>query len=103
MVASAASSWFSIPFENARAAFYADKAYPQDLRKNYASIFDALRRIPGEEGAYYLFKGSSPIIARNYCLFSISVFIYDFLRDWFYITREGAFGGDMPRNMRVIV
>ena len=98
----ALTSWFSVPFENARAAYYADKTYPSELRKGYKSIFDALRRIPSEEGANYLIKGASPIMARNYCLFSASVFLYDFMRDFFYLLREDAHGGDMARPFRII-
>jgi solute carrier family 25 oxoglutarate transporter 11 len=51
----------TIPFENARRAYYADKTWPLELRRGYTSPFNALYRIPFEEGAAYLFKGGFPI------------------------------------------
>jgi hypothetical protein len=37
-------------------AYYADKTFPKELQKGYKSYFNALVRIPFEEGPYYLFK-----------------------------------------------
>ncbi len=47
----------TVPFENARRAYYADKTWPVELRRNYTSPTQALLRIPFEEGPYYLFRG----------------------------------------------
>jgi hypothetical protein len=54
----------TVPFENARRAYYADKTWPLELRRNYKSPIQALLRIPFEEGPTYLFKGGFPIIAN---------------------------------------
>lgn len=55
-----------VPFELARMAYYADKTYPKELQRGYSSYFNALRRIPFEEGPYFLFKNSAPIYIRNF-------------------------------------
>lgn len=55
--------WTTIPFETARRAYYADKSWPVELRRNYRSPLNALMRIPFEEGIYYLFRGGLPIAA----------------------------------------
>lgn len=54
----------TVPFENARRAYFADKSWPLELRKGYTSPTNALLRIPFEEGLYYLFKGGLPHIAN---------------------------------------
>ena len=51
----------TVPFENARRAYFADKTWPVELRRNYTSPTNALLRIPFEEGPYYLFRGGFPI------------------------------------------
>lgn len=51
----------SIPFENAKRAYYADRTWPKELRRGYTSPLNALIRIPFEEGPAYLFKGGFPI------------------------------------------
>jgi hypothetical protein len=52
---------FTIPFENARRAYFADKSWPLELRRGYTSPLNALVRVPFEEGPSYLFKGGFPI------------------------------------------
>jgi hypothetical protein len=64
VLAFGATSWLTVPFENARRAYYADKTWPLELRRNYKSPIQALLRIPFEEGPTYLFKGGFPIIAN---------------------------------------
>jgi solute carrier family 25 (mitochondrial oxoglutarate transporter), member 11 len=51
----------SIPFENARRAYYADKTWPLEMRRGYTSPVNAFIRIPFEEGTSYLFRGGFPI------------------------------------------
>lgn len=62
MAAFAPTCWLTVPFENARRAYYADKQWPLELRRNYTSPTQALLRIPVEEGLGYLFKGGFPIV-----------------------------------------
>jgi hypothetical protein len=58
------TAWLTVPFENARRAYYADKTWPLELRRNYTSATQALFRIPFEEGPAYLFKGGFPLVAN---------------------------------------
>jgi solute carrier family 25 oxoglutarate transporter 11 len=62
-------------------AYYADKTFPQELQKGYKSYFQALRRIPFEEGPYYLFKNTFPFIARNFFQTLTLFYSYDWLKD----------------------
>ena len=61
IMAFAPTCWLVIPFENARRAYYADKTWPIELRRNYTSPTQALFRIPFEEGPTYLFRGGFPL------------------------------------------
>lgn len=100
VLSAAATCWLSVPIETAKAAYYADRTYPEHLKKGYKSIVDTLIRIPKEEGFYYLWKGAAPIMARNYTMFSGAVYLYDFLRDWFFVYQEGNdMGGDMGNGL----
>jgi solute carrier family 25 (mitochondrial oxoglutarate transporter), member 11 len=81
LLMSALSAPISIPFELARMAYYGDKSFPPELRKNYTSFFNTLRRIPFEEGPYFLFKNSSPIFVRNFFQTFTLFYTYDFLKD----------------------
>lgn len=71
----------SVPFEYAKIAYYADKTFPEELQKGYKSYFNALRRIPFEEGPYYLFKGSAPFIVRNFFQTLTLFYSYDYIKD----------------------
>jgi hypothetical protein len=64
-------------------AYYADKTFPQDLQRGYKSYFHALRRIPFEEGPYYLFRNSFPFVARNFIQTLTMFYSYDWLKDKF--------------------
>jgi len=81
MLVAAATSWISVPFEYARMAYYGDKTFPPELQKGYKSYFNALRRIPFEEGPYYLFKNCFPLLARNFFQTFTMLFMYDWLKD----------------------
>lgn len=81
LVMSLLTAPLSIPFEVARMAYYGDKTFPPELRKNYSSYFNALRRIPFEEGPYYLFKNTSPFFVRNFFQTFTLFYTYDFLKD----------------------
>lgn len=62
-------------------AYYGDKTFPKELQKGYKSYFNALRRIPFEEGPYYLFKNTFPFLMRNYLHTLTLFFSYDYLID----------------------
>lgn len=81
MIMSLLTAPISIPLEMARMAYYADKTFPEELQKGYKSYFNALRRIPFEEGPYYLFKNTSPFFVRNFFQTFTLFYSYDFLKD----------------------
>lgn len=71
----------SVPFELTRIAYYADKTFPKELQRGYTSYFNALTRIPFEEGPYYLFKNSAPIYVKNFLSSLTMFYLFDFLKD----------------------
>lgn len=77
------TSWVHAPIEAAKNAYYGDRTFPKELRKNYTSIFNTLLRIPREEGLYYLFKGSLPYMFESFfqtfILFTGYVTLIDFM------------------------
>ena len=46
----------------------ADSTLPIEQRRNYTSVFNAIRRIPAEEGVLSLWKGGVPTITRAMAL-----------------------------------
>lgn len=81
IMAALVSCWVSTPFEMARLAYYADKTFPKELQQNYKSYFNALRRIPFEEGPYFLFKNSFPFMMRNFIQTLTMFYTYDWMKD----------------------
>ena len=89
ILAGAATCWTAVPFEMAKRAYYADKTWPLEMRRGYRSPFEALVRIPFEEGPSYLFKGGIPTVARDYFLVSGFFTTYVWLKNklfflWLY-------------------
>ena len=82
VVAAGCTSWISGPIQAAKNAYYADKTFPNELRKNYKSIFNALWRIPREEGLFYLFKGSLPYAFESFFQTVTLFYFYDFAIDF---------------------
>jgi len=74
----------TVPFENARRAYYADKTWPHELRRNYTSPTNALLRIPFEEGPTYLFKGGIPIALNQFFFWTLFASHYIFLKNRFH-------------------
>jgi solute carrier family 25 oxoglutarate transporter 11 len=77
-VAAALASPLAVAVEMAKNAYYADKTFPKHLQKGYTGYFNALARIPFEEGPYYLFKNSWPLFAKHF----MSVFTPFLTFDW---------------------
>jgi solute carrier family 25 oxoglutarate transporter 11 len=46
----------------------ADSTLPVDQRRNYTSVFNAIKRIPAEEGIINLWKGGVPTVTRAMAL-----------------------------------
>lgn len=74
----------TIPFENARRAYFADKTWPVELRRNYSSPTQALLRIPFEEGPYYLFRGGFPIAMNQFLFWTTFSTFYSFNKNKFF-------------------
>jgi hypothetical protein len=79
------TSFLTVPFENARRAYYADKTWPIELRRNYTSATQALFRIPVEEGPSYLFKGGFPIAVNQFMFWGLYMNMYLFLKNKFFL------------------
>mmetsp|Transcript_8811 Transcript_8811/g.14940 ORF Transcript_8811/g.14940 Transcript_8811/m.14940 type:complete len:349 (-) Transcript_8811:176-1222(-) len=78
------TAFLTVPFENARRAYYADKTWPVELRRNYRSPLAAFFRIPFEEGPTYLFKGGFPLWTNQMIFWTMFVSIYIFLKNKFF-------------------
>ena len=83
-VAHLPTCWLIIPFENARRAYYADKTWPLELRRNYTSPTQALFRIPFEEGPTYLFRGGFPLAANQFFFWSWYCTLYTWFKNKFF-------------------
>ena len=73
-----------VPFENARRAYYADKTWPLELRRNYTSPTQALLRIPFEEGPSYLFRGGFPLAMNQFLFWTTFGTLYTFCKNKFF-------------------
>ncbi len=79
--AMAVSSPFGVAVDMATRAYYADKTFPRELQKGYKSFLDCFKRIPFEEGPYYLFKNSFPLFVKHSFGPFTAFFCYDWLID----------------------
>lgn len=70
----------TVPFDNAARAYYSDKTWPHELRRNYTSPIQALFRIPFEEGPTYLFKGGFPIASSQFLYWTLLMSNYLWLK-----------------------
>ena len=73
-----------IPFENARRAYFADKTWPAELRRNYKSPTQALFRIPFEEGPSYLFRGGAPLALNQWLFWTTFCTIFTFHKNKYF-------------------
>jgi len=72
------------PFEIVKAAHMADETFPKELQKGYKSYFDALRRVPQEEGLTYMSRGMINTFARNSLQTMFFFYFFDFWKDFFH-------------------
>jgi hypothetical protein len=77
--------FLTVPFDNAYRAYYADKTWPVELRRNYTSPLQALIRIPFEENPSYLFRGAFPIAANQFMFWTIFIANYNYLKNKFFM------------------
>lgn len=75
------SSPIGVVMEMVSRAYYSDKTFPKELQKGYKSFLDAFKRIPFEEGPYYLFKNTFPLYWKHILGPFTAFFIYDFMID----------------------
>lgn len=76
--AAALSAPLAVAVDMASRAYYSDKTFPKELQKGYKSFLDAFKRIPFEEGPYYLFKRTFPLFIKH----SVGPFTAFFCYDW---------------------
>jgi hypothetical protein len=74
----------TVPFENARRAYYADKTWPIEMRRNYTSPTNALMRIPFEEGAWNIFRGGFPIAVNQWLFWVTYLTLYTWDKNKFF-------------------
>ena len=92
-----------VPFENARRAYYADKTWPLELRRNYTSPTQALLRIPFEEGPTYLMRGAFPIAMNQFLFWSTFMTLYTFNKNkWFFFWVYQDFSYDYCKLINMI-
>ena len=84
MLAAAATSWIMVPFEVSRAAYFADKTFPEHLRKGYSSQFNAFYRML-TQNPFSLFKNSFSTIGGSFIQTSFAFSIFDFSFDFMSI------------------
>jgi solute carrier family 25 oxoglutarate transporter 11 len=75
------TSPFAVAGDMVLRAYHADRTFPRDLQKGYTSYFNAFRRIPFEEGPYYLFRNTLPLYIKHTLLPFTSFYSYDWLVD----------------------
>jgi hypothetical protein len=83
------TSWIGIPFEVARKAYYADKTWPEELRKGYRSPLHALIKIPFTEGPLFMFKSGLGNYIGNMQFTAMTFIVYSWLKNklfflWLY-------------------
>ena len=61
-------SFIGTPFDLCLVRMQGDLTLPPEQRRNYKHVFDALSRIPKEEGITGLWKGAGPTMARAIAL-----------------------------------
>jgi solute carrier family 25 (mitochondrial oxoglutarate transporter), member 11 len=81
--AAAVTAPLGIAVDMAKRAYYADKTFPKELQKGYKSFLDAFKRIPFEEGPYYLFKNTFPLFIKHSIGPFTAFYCYDWLIDKF--------------------
>ena len=84
-IAFAPTCFLTVPFDNASRAYYADKTWPLEFRRNYRSPIQALLRIPFEEGPTYLLKGGFPIASSQFAYWAVTCQFYAWLKNKFFL------------------
>ena len=75
------SAPFGIAIDMTQRALDADKTFPKELQKGYKNFLDALKRIPFEEGPYYLFKNTFPYMVKHTFGPFTAFYCYDWVID----------------------
>jgi solute carrier family 25 (mitochondrial oxoglutarate transporter), member 11 len=93
-----------IPFENARRAYYADKTWPIELRRNYTSPTQAMFRIPFEEGPSFLFRGGAPLAMNQWMFWTTFCTLYTFHKNkYFFLWVYQGFSYDYIKMCNMVV
>ena len=81
LAAAAVTAPLGTMMDMASRAYYSDKTFPKELQKGYKSFLDAFKRIPFEEGPYYLFKNTFPLFVKHTLGPFTAFYSYDWLID----------------------
>ena len=81
LAAAAVTAPLGVMMDMVSRAYYSDKTFPKELQKGYKSILDAFKRIPFEEGPYYLFKNTFPLFIKHSIGPFTAFYCYDFMID----------------------
>ena len=79
--AAAVSAPFGIIMDMTQRALDADRTFPKELQKGYKNFLDAFKRIPFEEGPYYLLKNTFPLFIKHSFGPFTAFYCYDWLID----------------------
>lgn len=74
----------SIPFDTAKVRMQLQGSASASNAVPYKSIFDALRRIPSEEGPRALFRGLTPGFHRQIVFAGLRIGLYQHIRDFYH-------------------
>ena len=70
------------PMDVALVRMQADKRMPEEERRNYTNVFNALLRIVREEGWLACWSGVSPTVVRAICLNVSMLATFDYAKKW---------------------
>lgn len=80
LLTAALTCWTRSPLLIAEKAFYADRKFPQEIRRNYSSIRGAFFNILGRN-PWLLFRNSYPIIVGTFFETLIAFWTFDEIQD----------------------
>jgi solute carrier family 25 oxoglutarate transporter 11 len=91
LIAGGIASFMTCPVEICMVRMQGDGRLPPSERRNYKSFFDALVRIPREEGLFAYWKGASPTVFRAMVVSMTQLGTYDQVKSMLLPTMGDGF------------